>query len=165
MRTSHLACIALVVMLFATTTCLGDTFANAYADDTTPYEYDPDGFAFSRWAWAPGTYNWSFSITAHASAAIRGTDGTGSSAEGSASVFVLVAGGAAGDAAAYASVAGEITAYEQNDDDSGSGSVYMDQQGEVLYCGESSSATAKCGSAFSHAHARGQTSASASIWQ
>jgi hypothetical protein len=165
MRTSRLTCIAVFVTLLGATTCLADTFTNAYATYSNPYEYDTDGFAFDRWAWTPGTYNWSFSITADASAAIRGTDGTGSSAEGYASAFVVVAGGGGGSATAYAPWAGEPGGYEDDDAYSNSGSVYMDEEGQVLYCSESSSATATCGGPLAYAHARGQTSASASIWQ
>ncbi len=165
MRTSHLTCIALLVTLVAATPCLADTFTNAYATYSNPYEYDPDGFAFSRRAWTPGIYNWSYSITADATAGIRGTDGTGSYGEGYAHAGVTVAGGGGYDVYAYAWVAGEIDGDEDHDDYSNSGSVDMTLPGDVLSFGESSSATAICGSAFSEAHGRGQTSASGSIWQ
>lgn len=166
MRTSHLTCVALLVMLFATTTCLADTWSDAFASYSAPYEYDSDGHAFALQAWQPGTYYWSYSVTVSATAGIRGTDATDSHAAAYASAIVTVYGGGGASPNASASRAGVIDEGDSDyDEASNSDSVYMDHIGDVLYISESGWATATCGNPNSQAHARAITTSSGSIWQ
>jgi len=164
MRTSYLACITLVVMLFATTTCPAYTWADAFADETTPYEYDPDSNQYSVGVWQPGWYNYSYSLTVDATAGIRGTDPTGSSASAYVTASVTVAGatGASIDADAYKS--GELGGDEDDDDASYSDEVYMGEAGYVLNFSEQGWAMAQCGSPSSQAHARAVSTSSGSVW-
>jgi hypothetical protein len=160
MRTCHLICIALVVMLLAAATGFANTSAQAYADSPNTSDFDQDRAGFSIIVTVAGTYDWSYSLYAYARVMLIGTDPSGTSGQslGTASVS-----GIASDSA-YATAYLSGTCGTDYDDDSASDDKTEDLiVGNDLTFSELSAAYAGCGCGPAAVAASSYTSASGSI--
>ena len=160
MRTSHLACIALLVTLSVAATSAASTYALAQAGSSVVYDYDEDSNQKDVTAWNAGTYDWSYSLTANVKVYIRGTNATGCGAYAYAGASVS---GVMNDSiAAVQFVQEEFALYTDSDSASESGTWSVSGPTVLLHFEEFSSAEAVGGNTC-QVYARGYTSVSGSI--
>ncbi len=165
MKTLHLTCIALLVMLFATTTCLADTFASAEATYSLPFDCDVDRGGFEYWIWEAGEYSWSWSASVSVYAAVRGSgSASGSSAYADAGVHISVQVGGGDDLSKVAAVSGEFNGDSDSYPNSNSGGPVWFEPGVGLSVDEDSYAAGTCGGPNIVAYSRASTSASGGVW-
>jgi hypothetical protein len=163
MRTVHLICMVLVVLLLGATTSFGDSSqARAFASQSSPSDSDYDSGSFSVTGAEDGYYNWSYSASVSAYALIRGTDAGSNSAYGFAGVNIS---GVASDyISATASKSGSLGRDDDSDSASDSGTVNI-RAGYGLFLTHGASANASWNSpdGSSQAASGGDASASGSM--
>lgn len=174
MRTSHLACITLVVTLLMAATSLADTSALAQAGPSYRFDYEWDKTGYEISVGAAGTYDWSYSLSVYARTYIRGTgDPTGSEAYAYAyaSALLPVSGGTSIVAEAWTQ--NVLDGETDSDSASNSGTVTMTGAGVVITFGdpdpegpypEESYAEATCNGNPQQCYAKATTTSSGSVW-
>jgi len=164
MRTSHLACITLVVTLLMAATSLADTYVVAQAGPSHTFDYDYDEGGFDISVWEAGDYQWSYSLYAYTRVYIRGT-GNPSGSSAYADALARVSGVANDEASAQASVSGSFTEDTDSEPKSNSDSVTMLEPGVVLSFYDEAYADATCGSNDPiQAYGKATTTTSGSVW-
>jgi len=151
---------AVVVMLWGTTTAFADTSAHAFTQTQNTYDFDQDEAGFSIIVTVAGQYDWSYSLYASAWVGSRGTDPAGSSAQ---SLGTATVSGIASDSVyATISISDVCGTHSDNDSASDSGTQWM-IVGDDLTFDELSAAYAAVGDGAMQASAKGNTTASGSI--
>lgn len=154
MRTLHFACITLVATHLAAATSLANTCAVAQAGGAVPWDHDENSEGYVVSALMAGTYDWSYTLEAHAQVSTRGSDPAGCYATAYASATVS---GVVNDSVTAAQfVNGEFGLDTDDDMASASGTATVAGPTALLIFDEQSAAEAAAGST-EQAYARGYT--------